>query len=176
MKPKLLLSFVFVLFSFFCLTVPAVAQDAQPAQKPTSARLYDPSRNAEQDILNAQAEAKRTGKNVLVEVGGNWCIWCRYMHDFFVQHADLAALRDKNYVLVDVNFSPENENKDVLSRYPKIPGYPHLFVLDADGKLLHSQNTSELEQGRGYNPDKMKEFLVKWSPGNGDAQKSAAAK
>ena len=45
-----------------------------------------------------------------------------------------------------VNFSPENENKELLSKYPQIPGYPHIFVLDSGGNLLHSQFTGDLEE------------------------------
>ncbi len=63
-----------------------------------------------------------------------------------------------------LNFSPENENRAVLSRYPAIPGYPHIFVLDTDGKLLHSQGTAELEEGQSYNLQRFTAFLEKWAP------------
>jgi len=123
---------------------------------------YDPARDAAHDILNAQAEAKRTGRNVLVEVGGNWCSWCAVMHKFYSNHSALLALREKNYVTVLVNMSRSNENKEVLSRYKGITGYPHLLVLDAEGKLLCSQHTSELEDGSTYNIKKFTGFLEKW--------------
>jgi hypothetical protein len=61
-----------------------------------------------------------------------------------------------------VNFSPDNENKAFLSRYPKVAGYPHLFVLDKTGKLLHSQDTALLESGKSYSRERMKAFLLKW--------------
>jgi hypothetical protein len=86
------------------------------------------------------------------------------MDKFFYQNPDIAGLRDKNYVWVKVNFSKVNENKEFLSAYPEPAGYPHLFVLDSSGKLLQSQDTSELEMGKGYNPDKVTEFLKRWSP------------
>jgi hypothetical protein len=61
-------------------------------------------------------------------------------------------------------WSPENQNEEVLSKYPKIPGYPHLFVLDKNGKLIHSQDTSELEDGRkSYNLEKFTAFLKEWA-------------
>jgi hypothetical protein len=63
-----------------------------------------------------------------------------------------------------VNVSPENENKAVLSRYPEIKGYPHLFVLEEDGELLHSQDTSPLELGASYDLQKLFTFLRKWAP------------
>jgi thiol:disulfide interchange protein len=125
---------------------------------------YDPKRDASKDIREAVAEAGRSGRRVLVEVGGKWCGWCRRLDKVFADNPDLTALRDKNYVLLKVNFSPENENKTALSKYPKIDGYPHIFVLDSNGGLLHCQNTGELEEGKGYNLAKIKAFLEKWAP------------
>jgi hypothetical protein len=66
--------------------------------------------------------------------------------------------------MVKVNWSPENKNEAVLSQYPKIPGYPHLFVLDATGKLVRSQDTGELEAGKGHDPEKVRAFLKRWAP------------
>ncbi len=124
---------------------------------------YDPARNADEDIAAALKEARRTNKRVLLEVGGLWCIWCRIMDEFFVKHPDLLAYREKNYVMVKVNMSEENKNEVVLARYPKINGYPHIFVLDSEGKLLHSQDTGLLEEGKGYNLEKFSNFLKEWS-------------
>ena len=125
---------------------------------------FDPTRDAASDIALAVIEAKRTNRRVLLDVGGKWCVWCRIMDSYFESNADLLKLRDDNYVTVKVNFSLENENKEVLSKYPEIPGYPHLFVLDSDGKLLHSQPTGELEKGKSYDREKMTAFLKKWAP------------
>ncbi|HKQ53575.1 MAG TPA: thioredoxin family protein [Pyrinomonadaceae bacterium] len=123
---------------------------------------YDPKRDAARDIEEAVAEAARTHRRVLVEVGGEWCIWCHMMDDFFEKNPAVLDLREKNYVMVKVNFSDENKNEPLLSRYPQIKGYPHIFVLDGDGQLLHSQDTGELEQGKGYNRSKFTAFLEKW--------------
>jgi hypothetical protein len=64
---------------------------------------------------------------------------------------------------VKVNFSEENKNEKVLSRYPKIEGYPHIFVLEKNGKLLHSQDTGLLESGDHHDHDKVLAFLKKWA-------------
>jgi thiol:disulfide interchange protein len=125
---------------------------------------YDPARDAAADVAQALAEARRTKRHVLLEVGGKWCIWCRIMDDYFEKNADVLKLREDNYVTVKINFSPENENKELLAKYPEIPGYPHIFVLDAEGKLLHSQFTGDLEAGKSYNREKMVAFLTKWAP------------
>ena len=153
--------------SLFMAAPSAAAPKDDGAKKPAKyvpVTEYDPQRDAAADISGAVAEARRAKKNVLVEVGGKWCVWCRIMDDYFQRNADVRALREENYVTVKVNFSPENENKEVLSKYPEIPGYPHIFVLDAEGRLLHSQFTGDLEEGKSYNHDKMVEFLRQWAP------------
>jgi thioredoxin-related protein len=125
---------------------------------------YDPKRNAAQDIQDAIQEAHRTNKRILLEVGGEWCSWCHTLDKFFEANPDLLTLRDKNFVTVKINFSEENENKDVLSRYDPIPAYPHIFVLDSYGKLLVSQNTNVLESGKSYDLERLTVFLTNWAP------------
>jgi thiol:disulfide interchange protein len=144
------------------LQKPASGPDKKSGYVPVAE--YDPQRDAAADIEQALAEAKRAKKNVLLEVGGKWCVWCRIMDAYFEANPDVLKLREDNYVTLKLNFSPENENKEVLSRYGEIPGYPHLFVLDAEGKLLQSQNTGELEAGKSYDKEKFVGFLKKWSP------------
>lgn len=126
---------------------------------------FDPKRDADKDIQAAIAEAKQSKRRVILDVGGEWCSWCHTLDRYFVEHKDLAEMRDRLYVWVKVNFSTENPNEAVLSRYPKIPGYPHLFVLDQEGKLVRSQGTAELEEAQSYSYDKMQQFLLRWAGG-----------
>jgi thiol:disulfide interchange protein len=145
----------------------AISQGNVSAKHPavSQSKIFDPNRDAAKDIEAAVAEASRTGKRVLVDVGGDWCRWCHEMEGYIEAHPALRTLRDRNYVTVKVNWSPENENRAVLSKYPKIPGYPHLFVLDKTGELLHSQNTGDLEDGKtSYDLQKFTSFLTRWAP------------
>ncbi|MCO5295825.1 MAG: thioredoxin family protein [Fimbriimonadaceae bacterium] len=141
----------------------AAQQNAGAAAKGLP-KVFDPARDPATDLRVALAEAKRTGRRVLVDVGGEWCGWCHLMDKFLEEHTDLKGLRDKGFVWLKVNFSQENKNEKFLSAYPAIKGYPHLFVLDSEGKLLHSQDTGELEEGKGYNLAKYTAFLKAWSP------------
>ena len=126
---------------------------------------FDPARDAAKDISDAVALAQKSHKRIILDVGGEWCIWCRRLDTLFETHDDLAAYLHEHFIPVKVNYSKENENTKVLSRYPAIPGYPHLFVLDENGKLLKSQDTGELESGKHHDPAKVMAFLRKWAPG-----------
>jgi len=132
-----------------------------------SAAKFDPARDPSKDVAVAAAAAQAQGKRVIVDVGGEWCVWCHILDGFIEGNPDVRALLDENYVVVKVNWSRENKNEAFLSRWPAVNGYPHLFVLDGSGKLLHSQNTGVLEAGRGYDEAKFVEFLRKWAPPRG---------
>ena len=161
--------------SVLCLLIPLAcalplsARSQAPGSDPKAgyvpAAKFDPARDAAADIRAAVAEARRSGRRVLLDVGGEWCIWCRRLDTLFASHPDLAKYREEHYVVVKVNWSPENKNEQVLSRYPPVKGYPHLFVLDSDGSLLRSEDTGELEKGKGHDPEKVVAFLRAWAPG-----------
>lgn len=146
---KLVLAFLALLF---LMLAPAQAAGSLPDR-------FDASRDAAADVATAVTMAKAQGKHVLVDVGGDWCSWCRLMDAFFAANTDARKLRDDNYVWVKVQWSPQSRNEALLSRWPRIEGYPHLFVLDGSGRLLHSQNTGRLEDSEGERYEKSK-FLA----------------
>ena len=124
---------------------------------------FDPSRDAAKDITGAVRAAKMQHKHVLLDVGGNWCIWCKKLNACMETDQTIAKFLKDKYVVVKVNWSPDNQNTSVLSKYPKIEGYPHLFILDGQGKLLRSQETDALESGDHHDPAKVLAFLKKWA-------------
>jgi len=125
--------------------------------------LFDPKRDAAKDIAAAVKLAGKQNKRILLDVGGNWCGWCKKLDKFFKTDAEAAAILKKSYIVVKINYSQENENKELLSKYPAIQGYPHLFVLDKKGKLIHSQNTGDLETGDHHDSVKVNTFLKKFA-------------
>lgn len=130
----------------------AVAAQDLPAK-------FDPQRDAAKDLATASAMASAQGKNILVDVGGQWCKWCHTLDRFIAEQPDIRSLIDTRYVWLKINWSPDNKNEAMLSRWPKIKGYPHLYVLDAKGQLLHSQDTGTLESGDSYDVARFTAFL-----------------
>lgn len=124
---------------------------------------FDPARDAAHDLETALRIARSTRRRVLAEVGGEWCTWCHIMDRFFASNPDLKKIRDAHFVLLRVNFSKENQNQAFLARWPKVAGYPHLYVVDAEGRLLVSQDTSTLETAKDYDPIAFRAFLLEWA-------------
>ena len=130
-------------------------------------RLYNPAANVHKDIEAALQKAKKEKKHVLLQIGGNWCIWCYRFNAFVQTDTTLKRLAEGNYVVYHLNYSKENKNLDYLKLlgYPQRFGFPVLVVLDADGNRLHTQDSSLLEKGNGYDYDKVKAFFKNWAPG-----------
>jgi thioredoxin-related protein len=131
----------------------------------TSSLGYDPDADPDQNLHAAVREAKASGRRILVEVGGEWCSWCHILDRFVQEHDEIDRLWTEHFVTVKVHYDDEQPNEAFLGRYPRIEGYPHIFVLDTDGTLLHSQNTALLESGKTYSVEKMRAFLTRWAPG-----------
>lgn len=130
----------------------------------TTGNGYDPRRDPFRDLETGLRAARESNRRVLIEVGGNWCSWCLKLDEFFKQNRSLAEFLEQHFVLVRVNYSRDNENASFLSRYPAIEGYPHFFVLESDGTLLHSQNTGGFENGETYDSGQILDFLARWAP------------
>ena len=151
---------IFLAFILFLITSGSVF-----AQKSDSTLMFDPARNPFEDLKVAVSTATESNKRIILDVGGEWCIWCHRIDAFMHKTEEIKSLLAENFIIVKINFSKENKNEKFLFQYPAIEGYPHFFILESDGKLLHSQNTGDLEKDKDYDKDKFLDFLNKWKPG-----------
>lgn len=147
-----------LLIAFGCLFSTAIAQD--------KFNFYQPKADAQKEIEQAIAQAQQENKHILLEIGGNWCSWCKLFYDLTTTDENLKTFLSENYVVVPVNYSKENWNTAVLEKldFPQRFGMPVFVVLDKNGQRLHTQNSGYLEEGKGHSPKKVMEFLQHWSP------------
>src|SRR5829696_3028422 len=129
-------------------------------------KLYNPAADVKKDVAAAIVKAKKEGKHVLIQVGGNWCVWCYRYNDFVKADTALNRITNENFVVYHLNYSPENKNLAYLKTlgFPQRFGFPVFVVLDAAGQRVHTQDSSFLEKGKSYDADKVKSFLQAWSP------------
>jgi thioredoxin-related protein len=128
--------------------------------------LYHPLANAKADITRVIAKAKAEKKHVLIQAGGNWCGWCIEFNRFIHADKQLDSVLSASFVVYHLNFSPQNKNYDIFKQYgfPNRFGFPVFLILNAEGQLIHTQNSSYLELGKSYDAKKVKEFFVSWTP------------
>lgn len=130
-----------------------------------SIKIYNPKADAAADLERAVKAANEQGKHVLVQVGGNWCSWCIRLHSFFQSEQKIDSILNSDYILLKINYSPENKNPDVLAKldFPQRFGFPVLLIVDGNGKRLHTQDSGLLELGKGYDAEKIERFLLSWN-------------
>ncbi len=139
----------------------SVLMNAQTEEKE---KLFDPSKNPFDDLKSTVELAKNMNKRIILDIGGDWCVWCHRIDAFMNNTEEIKSLLDENFIVLKINVSKENKNEKFLAQYPAIEGYPHFFVLETDGSLLHSQNTGDLEKDKDYDSEKFISFLNKWKP------------
>ncbi len=148
----------------------ALTMNAQTALK----KVYNEDINPIEQIDGALAKAKADGKFVVCQVGGNWCPWCLRFADFITNDATISNVIDENFVYIHVNYNPRRaggEDKRLLAKRmlerlnnPARFGFPVFVVLDEEGRVIHIQDSSFLEEGQGYNQEKVLRFFKNWTP------------
>lgn len=135
------------------------------AQTPLK-KVYNETIDPLTQIDSAVTKAQINNKNVICQVGGNWCIWCLRFADFITRDADIKQLIDDNYEYIHVNYSGKNSNPALMTRLnnPSRFGYPVFVVLDSTGKVIHIQDSSFLEAGQSYDKNKVLRFFKSWTP------------
>jgi len=155
--------FLFFLLSTFFISN-AVAQDIliKPSDLPSYSKAYNEQSDPFADANAAIKLAKETNRNVLIEIGGNWCTWCKKMDAFLDKNPQIYQTLHNKFVLLKVNVSDSNKNADFMAGLPPVLGYPHMYVSTATGKMILSKDTAELQEHGQYNAKNWLSFLKKW--------------
>ena len=143
----------------------AVNAQEQPAPKKVYNEEINPLEQIDKAILQAQTE----GKFVICQVGGNWCPWCLRFADFITNDSTINSLIEQNFVSIHVNYHPRKAGevgKALMKRLNNAGrfGFPVFVVLDDQGNIIHIQDSSFLEEGKGYNKEKVLRFFQNWTP------------
>jgi thioredoxin-related protein len=144
--------------------------DAQTVLKKVYNEDINPLEQIDQTLVKAQSE----GKFVICQVGGNWCPWCLRFADFITRDTTISKVINENFEYIHVNYNPrmsgteeqQLQAKTLMKRLNNCGrfGFPVFVVLDEDGKVIHIQDSSFLEEGQGYNQEKVLRFFKNWTP------------
>ena len=157
---------IFIL-SICCFFAGMTSVDASVPEKynseiPEYSKIYDPARNPFNDGRDAIKLARNTNRLVLIEVGGDWCTWCHVLNKFIMDNSDVYDTLHTNYVVLKVNVSDENDNREFMSGLPKTNGYPHLFITRNDGTVIYSADATRLMVNGKYVRERVMTFLEYW--------------
>lgn len=115
------------------LAIDSFAQLPQPLPPP-----HRQAGNARAEIAAASARARRTGKRLLIELGADWCLYCR----LFAATTALPELRDfldRHFERVTIDVGRFDRNMAIPRRYgiSETRGLLMLLVINpADDRLV----------------------------------------
>jgi len=130
-----------------------------------SENIFDEKADAHQQIAAALATASKSGKNIILDFGANWCGDCHAL-EAQMHKPDLAAIIAKNFIVVSVDVGQMDKNVDLAEKYhvPLKKGIPALAVLDPRGVLLFAQDEGQFEDARHMTYESIKAFFEQWKP------------
>ena len=127
---------------------------------------YNETASAMAAVDKARARARVSGKLLLVDLGGNWCLDCRILAGT-MELPEVHAWVRKHYELVTVDVGRFDKNLDVPARYgftKRLEGVPALLVVDPrSDKLLNAGKTTALADARSMNPQGLADYLAQFA-------------
>lgn len=132
-------------------------------QKPLPLPYHDGDASAQ--VAAARARAKASGKLLLIDLGGNWCLDCRILAGT-MELPDLEGFVKKNYEVVTVDVGRFDKNLQVPAAYgitKRLEGVPSLLIVDPKtNKLVNEGKTAALADARSMNPQALADWLAQW--------------
>jgi len=128
MKKFLLILIYFVYFTLLPAQI-KTAKENNPAWKPFNAGL---------------AEAKKSGKKVLIDVYTDWCAWCKVMDTTTYSNKKVQEYLRKNYVIIKLNaegtdsitYAGQKLSPPEFTQGMGITGFPSTVFMQSDGKPI----------------------------------------
>jgi thiol-disulfide isomerase/thioredoxin len=122
---------------------------------------------ADAAIDAAFARARASGKRVIVDLGGNWCSWCRLLAAV-MDLPEAKPFMAAHFEVVSVPVSSREEKRDDLNRQVlrrfglrKADGYPYLIVTEPDGRVL--ARSSAVTDDRHHTPQTMLDWIARFA-------------
>lgn len=125
---------------------------------------YDEKADATAQVAAARAQARKEGKKLLVDLGGNWCADCRVLAGV-MELPEVKSFLRKHYVIVTVDIGRFDRNGQVVRSYgiTNLKGVPALLVVDPkSNKLLNEGRLSALADARNMTPQALADWLAQW--------------
>ena len=159
----------FLFIAMLAIALSAMTAHAQDEGETTPKKVYNEQINPLDQIDQALVQASSEGKFVICQVGGNWCPWCLRFADFITNDSTINAVIEQNFVYIHANYHPRKAGEVGEALMKRLNnagrfGFPVLVILDEQGKVIHIQDSGLLEEGKGYNKEKVLRFFQNWTP------------
>jgi thiol-disulfide isomerase/thioredoxin len=148
---------------------------ALPAPKLTIASLnelpviertpYDEGANADSAVNAAFVRAKKSGRRVLIDLGGNWCGDCVVLSNIMLL-PEMKPFLSAHFEIVSVDVGRFNRNLQIPARFgitSRLEGVPSVIIAEPDGKFVNQGRISALADARSMTPQAIADWLAQWA-------------
>lgn len=80
---------------------------------------YDETRNPADDLRATIARATAEKKRIILQLGGDWCGWCKILTKVFESDARARQCLNDNFILMKVTVTKDQPNSSFLAAYPR---------------------------------------------------------
>lgn len=133
---------------------------AQPLPLP-----YDEKTDADRQVAAARAQAKKEGKTLLIDLGGNWCGDCRVLAGVMAL-PEIRTFVRRHYVVVTVDVGRFDKNDQIAAHYgikDRLKGVPALLIVNPKtDRLLNDGHFFALADARHMTPQALADWLAQW--------------
>lgn len=127
---------------------------------------YSNTADATAAVDKARAKAKASGKLLLIDLGGNWCLDCRILAGT-MELPEFEPWLKKKYEIVSVDVGRFDKNLSIPARYgftKRLEGVPAVLIVDPrTDKLVNGDRTTALSDARSMTPQALADWLAKWT-------------
>lgn len=125
--------------------------------------IFNKEANFAKELEVALSESRNSGKKIIVEFGGDWCIWSEKMFKV-LQSSIFKKYIDKNFIFLRCYVGRDGECAYPANlELPSFTSVPFFTLLNADSEIVATQNTEVFEFFRLYNRFKLFYFFKRWS-------------
>lgn len=127
---------------------------------------YDEHANADSAVAAAKLQARRSGKLLLIDLGGNWCLDCRLLAGT-MELPSLKSWLSRHYEIVTVDVGRFDKNLQIPAHYgirDRLAGVPAVLIVDPrTDKLVNAGSIAALADARSLTPQALADWLAKWA-------------
>jgi thiol:disulfide interchange protein len=128
---------------------------------------YDEHANAVAAVDAAFAHARKSGKRVMIDFGGNWCGDCIVLANL-LKLPEMKRFMTEHFEFVSVDVGRMDKNLSILDRFGitdhlKNEGVPSIVVAAPDGTFVNKGNIAALEDARHMSPQAIADWLARWA-------------
>jgi len=117
-------------------------------------------------VVNAAfARARKNGKRVLIDLGGNWCGDCIVLANI-MQLPEMKPFIAAHFEVVTVDVGRFDKNLQIPARFgitTRLEGVPAVIVAEPDGTFVNPGKITALADARHMTPQAIADWLAQWA-------------